>query len=181
MHSLSNLVQLNIYHLKQAQQLIERVSDQSFTYIEPPIFDSGIGDHLRHIFDHYSCFLDGLDEKCVDYDARSRDRKISTDRSYAASHCETLCQALTHVNSPALQLDVKIAGSAPSSDASLELSPWTKSNIERELQYLQAHTIHHYALISMILKIQGLDSDADFGVAPSTLQHRATQMASEAL
>jgi len=176
MNSVSNLIRFNIHHLKQGQELIDRISDDVFSYVEPPIFESSLGEHLRHIFEHYSCFLDGLDDQRVDYDARDRDTRISTDRAFAAEHCSMLCAALEKINSPDLQLDVKIA----SSSTNEERSPWTHSNIERELQYLQAHTIHHYALISMSLRIQGLDSDADFGVAPSTLRHRLTQMESAA-
>jgi len=58
-------------------------------------------------------------------------------------------------------------------------SPWSESTVKRELQYLQAHTIHHYALIALILRIQGITPHDEFGVAPSTLRHhlRRTEVA----
>jgi hypothetical protein len=31
--------------------------------------------------------------------------------------------------------------------------------------------VHHYALIALILRLQGFNPAAEFGVAPSTLQH----------
>ena len=52
---------------------------------------------------------------------------------------------------------------------------WTESTPERDLQYLQAHTIHHYALIAMILRLQGREPGKGFGVAPSTLTFRNRQ------
>ena len=44
----------------------------------------------------------------------------------------------------------------------------------RELQFLVSHTIHHYALIGVLLAAEGFDVSLEFpefGVAPSTLTH----------
>jgi hypothetical protein len=48
---------------------------------------------------------------------------------------------------------------------------WTRSSIARELQSLLSHTVHHYALIAIALRLQGIEPSAEFGVAPSTLEH----------
>jgi hypothetical protein len=48
---------------------------------------------------------------------------------------------------------------------------WSYSSIGRELQFLLSHTIHHYALIALALRLQGYEPSAEFGVAPSTLQY----------
>jgi hypothetical protein len=53
--------------------------------------------------------------------------------------------------------------------------PWSRSTAARELQFLVSHTVHHYALIAFILRANGIDPGADFGVAPSTLAHRKSQ------
>ena len=47
---------------------------------------------------------------------------------------------------------------------------WCASSIERELEFLQSHTIHHYALIGFKLRAFGFDLPVEFGVAPSTLR-----------
>jgi hypothetical protein len=41
----------------------------------------------------------------------------------------------------------------------------------RELGMLLSHTVHHYALIAMLLRARGIEPPADFGVAPSTRAH----------
>jgi hypothetical protein len=41
----------------------------------------------------------------------------------------------------------------------------------RELQFLVSHTVHHYAVIALILRARGLEPGPDFGVAPSTLKY----------
>jgi len=71
------------------------------------------------------------------------------------------------------QLRIKMAISADVK----ENTPLSDSTVRRELQYLQSHTIHHFALISMILRLQGLRPADDFGVAPSTLQYLQKQNA----
>jgi len=37
--------------------------------------------------------------------------------------------------------------------------------------FLLSHTVHHYALISVALKLQGIDPGEEFGIAPSTLRY----------
>lgn len=48
---------------------------------------------------------------------------------------------------------------------------WVLSTLERELQFLASHTVHHYALIALTLRAQGVTVGTDFGMAPSTLRH----------
>ncbi len=51
----------------------------------------------------------------------------------------------------------------------------SSSSLRRELHFLLSHTVHHYALIAMILARHGVEVEPDFGVAPSTLRHWARQ------
>jgi uncharacterized damage-inducible protein DinB len=48
---------------------------------------------------------------------------------------------------------------------------WTATTFGRELQYLLSHTVHHFALIGVMLRLLGVDPGSDFGVAPSTLRY----------
>jgi len=50
------------------------------------------------------------------------------------------------------------------------------TSIKRELAFLLSHTIHHYAIVAIICRLQGLSVEDDFGIAPSTLRHRAAQL-----
>ena len=49
---------------------------------------------------------------------------------------------------------------------------WCPSSVRRELQFLLSHTVHHHALVKELLRARGRAIGADFGVAPSTLEHR---------
>jgi hypothetical protein len=50
------------------------------------------------------------------------------------------------------------------------------SSIGRELQALSSHTIHHFALIAITLRLHGFDVDQDFGMSPSTLRYQASKL-----
>ena len=47
----------------------------------------------------------------------------------------------------------------------------SRSTLHRELQFLVGHSVHHFALIALILRQEGFDPGREFGVAPSTLAH----------
>ena len=48
---------------------------------------------------------------------------------------------------------------------------WVWSSGLRELDFLQSHTIHHFALIAYKLEALGIEVEDNFGVAPSTLKY----------
>jgi hypothetical protein len=65
------------------------------------------------------------------------------------------------------EIEVKLEGL--SNDKGV--SDWSRSSLLRELQFLLSHTIHHYSLIVLALRVQGFEPGVEFGVAPSTLKH----------
>lgn len=172
---LEYLVENNILCLEQGVQLLQAMDDDVYTHTNPPIYKSGIGDHYRHCVEHYISFLDGIDGRTIDYDARKRDKRISTDRLYAIEITVQLIEKLRGLDCEGASLKVKMDCRLDEEEGAV----WTDSTPERDLQYLQAHTIHHYALIAMILRLQGQEPDKGFGVAPSTLtfQKKQTQAA----
>ena len=168
MRETSRLVELNIEFLEQGKRLVSHLTDAVYAAIDPPVYASAAGDHFRHILEHYQLFLKGADRDCIDYDARNRDLRISTDRQFTCALIDEIQHDLASIAVSDAPVSVRMAASRnPEAD-----EPLTSSSLCRELQYLQAHTIHHYALIAMIVRMQGVEPDADFGVAPSTLQHR---------
>jgi hypothetical protein len=47
------------------------------------------------------------------------------------------------------------------------------STVGREIMYVVAHAVHHYALIGIMGGLMGLKLPAGFGVAPSTTKYQA--------
>lgn len=168
MRNTQTLLTHNMVHLEQGIQMIQELDDAGYTMINPPLYGSSIGAHMRHAIEHYISFLDGLADQKVDYDARKRDVRIETDRAFAIGVLEDLIARLAQVSTQDQAVVVKLDSDK---DADSD-EPWSASTIKRELQYLQAHTIHHYALIAMIVRLQGGAPHDEFGVAPSTLKYR---------
>jgi hypothetical protein len=170
--SVSQLIRNNILFLRQGVALLERLNDDLYVKTVAPYFSSGVGKHIRHNLDHYESFLTGLAGGKIDYDGRQRDHRVETDRRYAIEKMLVIVSRLEALAAP--ERDHSILVQMNEADGA-GLPPWSRSTIERELQFLMSHTVHHYALIAIVLKIQGFDCDQDFGVAPSTLKYQRSQ------
>ena len=162
------LLDHNLRFLRQAGDLLATIPAESYTLARPPVFRSGIGAHLRHCLDHYQSFLSGLASGRIDYDARNRDRTTEQSREAAAGVISSIIEGLNRLTTSDLARPVQ--SKVDCGGDNLE-AMWTDSTAPRELQFLISHTVHHYALIGMILRLQDLDVPADFGIAPSTLRH----------
>ncbi len=160
----------NIVYLSQALDLLADLTDAEYVASFPPSFKSPIGAHVRHIIDHYTSFLAGLASGGINYDDRARDSLMETSRadaSRAIAGIITDLQAIEHSERDR-PLTVRIDCGGGPDEAGLQ----GRSSVARELQFLVSHTVHHYALVAVMLRMEGRKPDADFGLSPSTLRYR---------
>lgn len=165
------VVKSNIHFINQGIRLLESVSDDQYSTNNGPYNKSGIGRHFRHIIEHYFSLLSEKDS-LVDYDARERDLRLESDRSFMISSLEKVARDLNTIILKPEYLDKTI--DVRSNEGFEGQSPLSSSTIRREFQFLISHTVHHYALIGLILKTMGFIPEVSFGVAPSTLKHEQT-------
>jgi len=167
MHSEARLIRENIELLEQGRNLLDSIADPNYCHISKPLSSSAIGGHIRHCLDFYQSFLTGIETGRIDYDHRERDELIQSDRRAAMAKIETTIKKLNDLNlsSCNTRLLINLEGGLESGDPAC----WSWSSIRRELQSLLSHTIHHYALIAMLVRLQGCTVPMEFGVAPSTL------------
>jgi uncharacterized damage-inducible protein DinB len=175
MSNCSILAADNIGYLQQGVDLLGRLSDEDYVRASKATYGSGIGGHMRHCIDHYTNFLAGLPSSRIDYDARQRDPRIEKERALAVEKMREIARSLEALR--AKGGDAELAVKMDCGDDSDEASWWSQSTVRRELQFLISHTVHHYALIGMILKFQGKDPGPDFGIAPSTLRYNQSRAA----
>lgn len=154
--------------LRQAVDLLGDIDDAIYAKAEKNAHADGgaIGGHFRHCLEFVNCFLTGIETGRVDYDRRERNQRLETSRDYAAAEYRRTIERLENLALPEnVSLLVK-----PEDIAAENEDYWCASSAERELEFLQSHTIHHYALIGFKLRAFGFALPPDFGVAPSTLR-----------
>lgn len=172
------VVKSNIYFLEQGVSILSTITDDEYSYNNGKYFKSGIGRHFRHIVEHYISLIDGYTEK-INYDLRDRDLKLETNRKLMISELRNIIDSIETFGLNSALIDKKIEVKSNEGTGEVD-SPWSNSSIRRELQFLVSHTVHHYALIGLILKTMDVEVPEDFGVAPSTLKYESEQETAKA-
>jgi hypothetical protein len=160
----------NIRYLEQGVELIRRLDDEAYARCPENPYRGGVGAQFRHCLDFYDRFLQGIDCGEIDYSRRERDPRVETDRQHAVARFAAICCGLAGLSSKAFEQPVRVKAE----EAVPGTPEWSESSPARELQFLISHTIHHYALIAVLLKMQNFEVGnelPEFGVAPSTLSH----------
>lgn len=151
--------------LRQGIPLIEKLTDAQYAVGGR----SSVGAQFRHCLDYADAFLRGLKTGELNYADRERDEKVETDRRFAVEKFETLIKRLQFL--PATELEKKLKVK-PEEISGLTGEPeWAWSSGRRELDAVQSHTVHHFALIALRLHTLGVETETDFGVAPATLRY----------
>lgn len=164
----NRLVGACVRALEQGLALLEQLDDRLYAETGNLPVQSGVGSHLRHCLDFYQSFVAGVRQGRVDYKRRERDTLVATRRACAAAKIELIIEELYGVAD--LPADTPLMVSPEDADE-CGADVWCASTIARELQFLMSHTVHHYALVALVLRLRGFEPGAEFGVAPSTLAH----------
>lgn len=154
--------------LHQGEALLSSISAADYAAKLPEAFNASIGGHYRHCLDHFTSLLDGGGSAVIDYDRRARDVRIETDPAFALWQTRRIRSELERLEPAALLTPVR-ARCEVSYDPGR--APETASSLGREFVYLIAHAIHHYALISVMARLQRIALPSTFGIAPSTVAH----------
>jgi uncharacterized damage-inducible protein DinB len=156
--------------IRQGITLLGALGEARYTARVPLCYDASIGGHLRHIIEHYRSFLHGLDAGEIDYENRPRDALIEQNAGHAAGVLAEIADRLHSLEGTLAERGVRVAAEVAPGTA-------TTSSVLRELEFLLSHTVHHYALVAVMARLQGCEPEATFGVAPSTLRYRENHAA----
>lgn len=163
----SHLIDNCIALLEQARDLLWHIDDDLYSQTNLLSPRGSIGGHLRHCLDFYQSFISGVPKGRIDYNLRRQDPRIEEDRGYARKKIDEAIGPLRTLSSLSLNGILLVS----TEDSGQSLPSWCTSSIGRELEFLQSHLIHHYSLIAILVRLQGIEPGAHFGVAPSTMQH----------
>ena len=165
---LAALKQLNVETLLKLRDVLVRLDLRAYNSLNIK-GRASVGQHVRHILEFYQCLFDA--DGIVNYDMRKRDILIESNPNHAVAILDGLIATLKAVDAGApLQLHAEMS--------SMSAQPLiVVSSLSRELLYVLEHSIHHMALIRLLIKDDNMEFELDdsFGVAYSTLAYRAQE------
>ena len=162
-----SLMDDNIGLLEQGDRLIEGLDDRSFGEAPVGLLQSGMASHFRHCLDVYDCFLRGLNSGLINYDEREREISGERDRLATQRRITQIIYSLRELDGVDVDAPCYVILEGKRKHQSLP----SASSLGREVQFLLSHTVHHYALVAVILRAQGKMIPPEFGVAPSSLAY----------
>jgi hypothetical protein len=161
--------------LRQGLDLLSELEGDNFAALAPEPYNASIGQHYRHVLDHFLCLESGLVAGEVDYDNRERNPRLETDLEYARETTNRLIRIFRQYDLEVLNKACIVKYSVGYDNAAPVSLP---SVVARELAFCIGHAVHHYAIVRLLCDSVGVEVVPEFGVAPSTLKHRAEQLAS---
>jgi hypothetical protein len=165
METADKLVTNCVALLEQGAGILSLVDDQLYTSISPVSPHGSIGAHIRHILDFYTNFLSGLKNGIIDYNVRDRTSLVQSNRRKAIAVIERTINEFTSITILDPQGTLYVSTEEDGFAATVQIG----SSFLRELDFLQSHTIHHYSVIALLLRLHNIEPGQEFGVAPSTL------------
>lgn len=148
--------------LEQGIQLLESISNESYSQKRQNM-DASIGEHVRHILEHYELFWEGIKLGHIDYDNRKRNPELESNRLFAV---QSMIAYVSKFQNQTLTLEPLTISQNYHPNQPI---PIVISNMTRELMFLISHTVHHYAIISILVKLDGGFVPKGFGFSPATL------------
>ena len=159
-----------IHILDQGSELLNHVTDEVYQQSLSVASGASIGAHYRHCLDHFHCLLSGGERGLIDFDQRQRDSELERDPEQAQQVTRQirgrLREWLEEDWDRAIVVRCKV-------HYATDEGQQVMSTLSREVMYVVAHAVHHFALIAIMAKVLEFPLPDEFGVAPSTLQHRA--------
>ncbi|MEN2400202.1 DinB family protein [Flavobacterium sp. MC2016-06] len=150
------------HSLDELTNLLDQLSNQSYSKSCQALSDSTIGEHTRHILEMFQCLENSYDSGILNYDNRERNKRIQTETEFAKQCILQVKTGLKRENKT-IYLEQIIDG----------LTFRIQSNYYRELLYNLEHCIHHQALIKVaVLQCENVLLNENFGVARSTIAYR---------
>lgn len=123
-----------------------------------------IGEHVRHCLDHVSALLSADASATLSYERRQRGTAVETDPAQAVRQILQLKRGIESWSRRALDEPIRVTSMiSPAGDA---VTGW--STLARELAFVISHTIHHQAIVGLLLAVHGHEVPEQFGHSPST-------------
>ena len=150
--------------LDELESLLNEVATEVYCARFATEVSGSVGEHVRHCLDHISALLAADPSNTLSYDRRHRGTAVETDPAEGLRQILQLKSALDAWSTRTLDEPIRVTSMiSPSGDG---VTGW--STLARELAFVVSHTIHHQAIIGILLAIHGHAVPERFGHSPST-------------
>ncbi len=147
------------------------MSVEDETYVARPIaaVSGSIGEHVRHCLDHIAALVGSSPAAPLSYDRRERGTNVERSPAEALRAIMRLKSSVDRWGARTFDEPLCVTSMLTASGDSV--TGW--STLGRELAFVNAHTIHHQAMIAVLLSLAGVQVPEDLGLAPSTPRRRS--------
>lgn len=150
-------------NLHRGVKLLNSITDAQYSDKTIPPYYSSIGANMRHILDVFTCVFKGLENSCVDFSDRERN-KLSEEKTQAGIEYFNCVISNLHTIEPS-DFDKIISVTDDLGTGRVT----TNYTLGAALIQAHSHAIHHFASIGFIIQQLGIElPDADFGFNPTT-------------
>ena len=156
--------------LTQLADFVEQINEHDFSKPSETLSNSTVGQHLRHTLEFFICFEKGFGKGIINYDKRSHDKLIESDKFIALHTINRIKEFIQSLQTEKkLKLEVGY-------DLNKEEFITIDTTSNRELVYNIEHAVHHMAIIKIGLRevADYVKLPADFGIAASTIRFKET-------
>src|SRR6266852_1941710 len=70
--------------LLQGLGLLFELSDRTYSHTARTPFNASVGQHYRHVLEHFQSLIRGVRAAEINYDARERNQRLQSDVTYAS-------------------------------------------------------------------------------------------------
>lgn len=123
-----------------------------------------IGGHVRHTLDHVEALERALVRGVCCYDDRVRGTAVEDDPALACARLRACQMRLCSLDPELLQTPLTLSAQLDVAGTTLR----AMTTVGREVTFVLSHTIHHAALIAVLLEDQGHEAPQRFGFAPTS-------------
>jgi len=155
-------IEQNLHQLDLLSLIVQQVQPEHYCQIKDWPGQPSVGKHVRHVLDHYQQLQLAADSKQLDYRLRMRDQGAQSDPLKAQHWIERLQSWLHTIQADELdkQLNYQFAEGN------------TYTSLQRELDFVASHAVHHLALIHALMEPLGYDWPMEAGVHSSTQEYQ---------
>jgi len=150
-------------NLQRGIKLLDSITDEEYNNKTIPPYFSSIGANMRHVLDVFACIFNGLENKCVDFSDRERNKLVEEQTEFGLAYFKEVLCKLHSLKQEDFETVISVTDDLGTGRITANYT------VANALIQAHSHAIHHFASIGFIINQLGIElPDEDFGYNPTT-------------